>query len=105
MTTSGIDHHFMHHGLIRILDVLAIVLTLLVIAYGLVNPPATLFPLSNMVISPVPPAPNPASALRQDSTKGAQASRTAGVAVPGARADGSRLCVQDKGVAGDCGAP
>ena len=62
MTTNGIDHDFTHHGLVRILNVLAMVATLLVIAYGLINPPAALFPLASMVIDSGPPAPPPASA-------------------------------------------
>ena len=62
MTTNGIDHDFMHHGLVRILNVLAMVLVLLVIAYGLINPPATLFPLSSMVIDSPQQVPPPASA-------------------------------------------
>jgi hypothetical protein len=90
MTTNGIDHGVMHHGLVRILDVVAMILTLLVIAYGLVNPPATLFPLSNMVISAVPPAPIPVSGARPDPTKDAQ---------------GSRPCAQERGAPGDCAAP
>jgi hypothetical protein len=104
MTTNGIDHDFMHHGLIRILDVLAIVVTLLVIAYGLINPPATLFPLSNMVISQESPAPIPVSG-RPDPTTEAQGARAAGVAGSGARVAGSRRCLQDRGAAGDCAAP
>jgi len=99
MTLYRIDHDFMHHGLVRILNVLAMVLTLLVIAYGLINPPATLFPLSSMVIGSAPQAPAPVS------PKAAPGPRAAGDAAPGVAADGSRRCAQDKGIAGDCATP
>jgi hypothetical protein len=63
MTTNRNDHDLTHHGLVRALNVLAMVLTLLVIPYGFINPPATLFPLSSMVIDSGPPAPPPVSAV------------------------------------------
>jgi hypothetical protein len=102
MTTNGFDHDFMHHGLVRALNVLAMVLTLLVIAYGLINPPATLFPLSNMVIVSGPQVPRPASTSLRDSTKDAPGAHVAGNAVPDAGADDPRRCARDKGVADDC---